>query len=434
MGAGNVCSGGQKWYCTSPSRLPDMRPVAMRPFLSLLLLSIGLLLPFAGAQAVTIDDLHTATVEVADKSEKERTKAFRTGLERVLVKMAGSAAVLDRGGIDGLLEKPDGFVQRYSYEPIEDGDGDDGADQADADGDDEDGPRFRLVVGYTGSRIKQRLEDLEVVVWGEERPEVLVWLAIDDGRERRILGADDDSGAYEALMEAADRRALPVLLPLMDTRDREKVDYVDISGGFLDTLESASERYRGDILLVGHLRRGGGEWRADWTLIGAGERRAWGDTGDGAGAAVATGVNGATDRLAAMLAGESGERTRLSIRIEDVSSLDDYARVKEYIEGLVRIRSSALREILPEALVFDLEVRGDVGEFERAVALGVVLEKMERRKPGDRNDGGAESWTTGEDASGGADDAGDSADEKGADGEDGEDDASRTQIVFRLTD
>lgn len=406
-----------------------MRPVTMRPFLSLSLLFITLLLPFASAQAVTVDDLHTATVEVVDKSEKERTKAFRTGLERVLVKMAGSAAVLDRDGIDRLLEKPDGFVQRYSYDPIEE-DGDDGAD--------EDSPQFRLVVSYTGARIKQRLEDLEVVVWGEVRPEVLVWLAIDDGRERRILGADDDSGAYEALMEAAGRRALPVLLPLMDMRDREKVDYVDISGGFLDTLESASERYRGDILLVGHLRRGGGEWRGDWTLIGAGERRAWGGTGGGVGAAVAAGVDGATDRLAAMLAGEGGERTRLSARIEGVASLDDYARVKEYIEGLVRIRSFALREILPDELVFDLEVRGDVGEFERAVALGDVLEKVERREPGDRDDGGdddgADSRTTGDDDTDGGGDADALSDDGSEVGDAGEDDAPGPQIVFRLTD
>ncbi len=410
----------------------------MRLFLSLLLLFIALLLPFASAQAVTIEDLHTASVEVDDKSGKERTRAFREGLERVLVKMAGSAAVLDRDGIDALLESPDGFVQRYRYDPIEDGDRE---DEAETDEEDEGGPQFRLVVSYTGGRIEQRLEELEVVVWGEQRPEVLVWLAIDDGRERRILAADGDSAAFKALMEAASRRALPVMLPLMDTRDREKVDFVDISGGFLDTLETASERYRGDILLVGHLRRGSGEWRGDWTLVGAGERRAWGGIGDGVGAAVATGVDGATDRLAAMLAGQGGERTRLSARIEGVASLDDYARVKEYIEGLVRIRSFALREVRPEELVFDLEVRGGAGEFERAVALGDVLEKVERREPADRDgesDGdGMDSWSTGdgERDGGNTDPDPDSASEAGATpGEDGEADAPRTQIVFRLTD
>ncbi|MEF8834390.1 MAG: DUF2066 domain-containing protein, partial [Halofilum sp. (in: g-proteobacteria)] len=339
-----------------------------------------------------------------------------------------------------LLESPDGFVQRYRYDPIEDSEGADSAGEGEAEGqeadaDDEADSRFRLVVSYAGSRIEQRLEELEVVVWGEERPEVLVWLAIDDGRERRILSADDDSGAYEALMEAASRRALPVLLPLMDTRDRERVDYVDISGGFLDTLESASERYRGDILLVGHLRRGGGEWRGDWTLVGAGERRAWAGTADVVGAAVSTGVDGATDRLAAMLAGQGGERTRLSARIEGVTSLDDYARLKEYIEGLVRIRSFALREIQPGELVFDLEVRGGLGEFERAVALGDVLEKVERRDPGDRGNGGDEdgagALTRDIDADDGA-----ASDDRGADGDGGEGggDAPRAEIVFRLTD
>ncbi|MFW5970106.1 MAG: DUF2066 domain-containing protein, partial [Halofilum sp. (in: g-proteobacteria)] len=410
---------------TSPFRSPDMRPVAMRPFLPLSLLLIALLLPFANAQAVTVDDLHRATVDVVDKSEKERTKAFRTGLERVLVRVAGSAAVLDRDGVDRLLESPDEFVQQYRYESIEDeeddGDGSGNGDSADSDGDGDDKPKYRLAISFASGRIERHLEDLEIVVWGDERPEVLVWLAVEDGGDRRILDTDADSEAYEALMDEARRRALPVLLPLMDTSDRQKVDFVDISGGFFDTVEEASERYRSDILLVGHVRRAGGEWRTDWTLIGAGERRGWDGTDDGLGAAVATGVGGATDRLATMLAGKGGERTRLRARIEGVKSLDDYARVTEYIGGLVRIRSSALREVLPEELVFDLEVRGELGEFERAVALGDVLEKVERREPDDEADNGDDAES-------------DTVDDETVAGDGGEDDAPRTQVVFRLTD
>jgi hypothetical protein len=410
----------------------------MRPLRLLSLLLIGLLLPLANAQAVTVNDLHTATVEVIDKSEKARTAAFRKGLEQVLVKMAGSAAVLDRGGVDALLERPNGFVQRYRYEPIDDDEqtgtpSDAGGEDGGA-ADDADKPRFRLIVTYAGGRIEQRLEESDVVVWGEERPEVLVWLAIDDGRNRRILGTDGDSEAYRALMDAAERRALPILLPLMDMRDRERVEFVDISGGFFDTLGTASERYRGDIMLVGHLRRGGGGWRGDWTLIGAGERRAWGATADAVDTAVATGVDGATERLAAMLAGEGGERTRLSVRIDGVGTLDDYARVKEYIDGLVRIRSSSLRGIQPGELVFDLEVRGDIDEFERAVALGNVLEKVERRERSDSGDGApgnanGDSPANGDGATG--DMAPDAASGQEGSGPDG---ASRPQVVFRLVD
>ena len=413
----------------------------MSPLCRSLLLAPLLALVVLPARAVTIENLHTADVEVPDKSAQARSEAFRTGLERVLVKVSGTAAVLDRPGVSKLLEAPDALVQQYRYEPLETDtpDGDEGGGNA-AEGDDA-GPRFRLVATFAGGRIERRLEALDVVVWGRQRPEVLVWLAVDDAGDRGVLAADARSRAHAALMEAAERRALPVLLPLMDARDRGRIEFVDISGGFYDTVRAASERYRGDILLAGHVRRAGGTWRADWTLLGLGDRRAWTATARAIDAAVASGVDGATERLASTLAGKGGERRQVRARVQGVESLAAYARVSEYFDGLVRVESARLYRAAPGALVFDLAIQGRIDEFERAVALGDTLVRSATADTG-RN-GEPESAGDGGDASDGAGEAGAATTtglataetEAGAADTDGGTGARPvTELVFRLAD
>lgn len=411
------------------------------PWRSLLFVSL-LVLAAPPVEAVTVENLHTATVEVADKSAEARREAFRTGLERVLVKVAGTAAVLDRPGVSELLESPAGLVQQYRYEPLETGttqaqeagaEEPTGGDAAAAADEQAAGPRFRLTATFAGGRIEQRLEQLDIVVWGRQRPQVLVWLAVDDPTARRILAADGDSTAHRALRAQAQRRALPVLLPLMDAEDRSRVEFVDISGGFHDTIRQASDRYRGDILLVGHVRRSGTEWRADWTLLGLGERRAWSATTRVIEAAVASGVDGATERLAALLAGKGGEQRSARVRVLGIDSLAAYARVSAYFDGVVRVESARLREASPDALVFDLAIQGRIDEFERAVTLGDLL--VPANDAGSVRDGssaeGADEAQPGAQATG--DDGGSAAaaDERS----DGPASAAQApELVFRLAD
>ena len=340
------------------------------------------------AHAVTVDRLHTASVTVADQGADTRERAFREALERVLVKMAGRPGVLDQEGVDGLLDAAGEMVQQYGYERIErsasevaEGDTGDMGDTGDEQDEAAAEPELRLNVTFAGRRIRERLEGLDIVVWGRERPEVLVWLAIDDAGGRRILDADGGSPANVALAQSAERRALPILLPLMDTEDRTRVEFVDISGGFYDTVREASQRYRASTLLVGHARRSGGAWQADWSLIGLGQRRAWTARADSMQAVLAAGVDGATNRLAAKLAGQSSDRRAILVEVQDVAGVGDYARLERYFSELARVESAALLRARPQTLMFDLRIKGRLEDFERSVALGDLLVQVERRLP-----------------------------------------------------
>ena len=357
----------------------------MSSSLQRLLLALTVLLASVSAHAVTVNDLYTAGVPVADKGGEAQRQGFRSALEQVLVRVAGSTAVLEKPQVQSMLEQPARLVQQFRYQQLEtsaegertggdrSGVGGVGSTGANGDGTEEPVPTHRLVVTFAGTRIEQQLRNAGIVVWGEQRPQVLVWLGVDDGNERRVVADDSDDPAHRALMNEAERRALPVLVPLMDMRDRSHVDYIDISGGFHDTLRSASDRYRANILLIGHVRREGSGWRADWTLLGLGERRGWSGSTEALPAAVALGVDGATDRLAATMAGRAGERAALRVRVRQVDSLDAYARVMQYFDQLVRVRAYSINRVLPGEVVLDVTIQGGIEEFERAVALGTEL-------------------------------------------------------------
>lgn len=334
------------------------------PLLALLLLPLP-------ADAVRVENLYRTEVKVIDKSGEEREAGFRRALEQILLKVSGSMAVLEKPALQPMLDAPARYVQQYRYEEIEDG------GETDAGGDAEPPPAYRLEVVFGQSRIEDDLRERGITVWGPYRPEILVWLAFDNGRQRQLVGADDGSGMDEVLRTAADRRGMPLLLPLLDTEDHRRIEYLDVQGGFFDSVREASERYGADIVLVGHVRRTGGDWSGAWTLLEADERRGWQTRAAGADAVVQAGVGRLVDHLSEVLAGRDSERSRVRVRVLDTDSLDDYARLGHYFERLPRVQGSHVVRITPQEILFELDLHGRLTDLERAIALDDLLQPVE---------------------------------------------------------
>lgn len=323
---------------------------------------LALLLPLP-AGAVRVEDLYAAEVEVADKGGEAREEGFRRALEQILLKVSGSVSVLDEPALQPMLDAPSRHVQQYRYEEIEDGESAEGND-------------YRLEVMFNQSRLESELRERGVVVWGPYRPEVLIWLAYDDGRERLLIGAGDGSGMNEVLNAAAGKRGLPLLLPLLDTDDRRRIEYIDVKGGFFDSVRNASERYGAEIVLVGNVRRTGGDWRGDWTLLQADERRGWQSRADSADEVVQIGVGRLAEYLSELMAGRDSERSRVRVRVTETDDLDDYARLGHYFERLPRVEGSQVVRVAPREILFELELRGRLTDLERAIALDDLLQPV----------------------------------------------------------
>lgn len=356
--------------CTNTGHVNAAMP--RLPCRLLLLPLLALLLPLP-ADAVRVENLYRTEVEVIDKSGEEREAGFRRALEQVLLRISGSMAVLDQPEVQPMLEAPARYVQQYRYEDIED----DGDAAAAAGTNEEPVPAYRLEVVFGQSRIEDELRERGITVWGPYRPEILVWLAYDDGRERRLVGADDGSGMDEVLRAAGDRRGMPLLLPLLDTEDRRRIEYLDVQGGFFDSVRRASERYGADLVLVGHVRRTGSDWSGAWTLLEADDRRGWQTRAENTDAVVQAGVGRLADHLSELLAGRDSERSRVRVRVLDTDSLNDYARLGHYFERLPRVEGSQVVRVMPQEILFELDLHGRLVDLERAIALDDLLQPVE---------------------------------------------------------
>jgi len=209
--------------------------------------------------AIEVNGLYQAEMVVTGQGEAERQRGIRLGLEEVLIKVSGDADLVLSPKGQQLLSHANDFVESYIYEdrmqgiPIHD----------------EQGTRERshvLRVRFHPLRVATALQQVDIAPWSHNRPQVVLWLGIQDSRRAYVLGADTAFGSSqrEVLKSVARKRGMPVILPQMQVVDRTAITYDDIVTATMPRLRQASERYGAKALLWGTLVM---DAQGYWTLI-----------------------------------------------------------------------------------------------------------------------------------------------------------------------
>jgi len=316
----------------------------------------------ATAPTLARDTQYSATVPVADRSEAARGAAVRQALGDVLARLSGDPAILRQAGSAALLSKANRYLQQYQYE----GDETPGVPGA-----------LALRAGFDGAALEADMRQQGLPLWGRTRPPALIWLAVDDGRRRYLLGADTDDEVYRELSKAASRQGLELILPLNDLQDQALLGYNDVADVSLDKVRRASQRYASEVILVGRLQASGSQWGSQWRLQAPGGDSQWQTGMATLGVTLDQGLAKAAEGLtphapAQNLAGQSA--SQLMLRIEGVAGLGDYARISEYLSGLAPVRSVALDNVQGQRVEFRLDVQGGAAGLEQTLALGGILE------------------------------------------------------------
>jgi hypothetical protein len=339
-----------------------MKSLILRHCIVCLLLS--LLLASMPLQAARVDDLFQAEVDAAGRGNAARQAALRDALRVVLVRVTGSTRTLGDGAARALLRKPGRFVEQYRFREIPANDGSD--------------KQLRLWVQFDGVALAREVRAAGLPYWGNERPDLLLWLAIDDrGRRYLVSGAEGSEGA-DAVTHAASERGLPVTLPLMDLEDQREVQFTDVWGGFLDGLEAASRRYRPQVILTGRLDHSGagGGWRGTWHLLAAGSRQTWDLRGDSMDAAVQRGIGEAAERLAAQYAVAGAGASVRGVLVEGIESVEAYARVYRYLSSLALVDNVDVVRVADGQVQFDLMLNAQDRRLLQLITLGTVLQPV----------------------------------------------------------
>ena len=336
---------------------------------SLCLLFAGLWLAAASspARGAVVQGLYEARVPVADQSAAQRSAALQQAFAAVLVKVTGTRAAA--GALAGTLGSPSQYVQQYRFEKV-------APDPSAPPAQPPAAPALVLWARFDATVVDNALHAAHAPQWGDERPRTLVWLALADAPGGRILAATDNSYLMQALATAAQQRGVSFVFPQMDGPDKSTLGVPDLAGFNTDRIRQASQRYKADAVLVGSVTPfGTGQFTAHWQLISTDRIETW-DTPAGDEVLVAVdGVQTSADRFAARyaIAPGAGELAGVLLQVDNVTSLDAYAKVLSYLGSLTPVRAVHVERVAQGSVYFSLDIHGSLDNLESALVLGGMM-------------------------------------------------------------
>ena len=312
------------------------------------------------ASAVVVKGLYNVEFPVPDQSTRVRNAVFTKGLEEVLIRVSGNQAILK--AIEPATASA--YVQQYSY-----------AEQQD----DPTALSYILNVEYNAGKIISLLRDSGQAVWGEHRSEAVVWVAVRDGANRYVLKDSDDSLLKAAVDESATRCGVPVIWPANDRKDQQQLQFTDLWAAFAGPIRTASKRYSKGPTIVGRLSWTGSEWKGDWSLFVESSSYGWSVSGSDYNTLISEGIDLCADKIGrhyAVLERTDTSGPHLLVEINNIDSVQTYRKIEKFLQDLAAVRQTNVVRIDKENVVFRIDLRGDVDDFVRSVAIGRKLEPL----------------------------------------------------------
>ena len=339
----------------------------------LLLVCSGLILcspPEAGA--ATFGELYTVSVEPDPEARDRRSDAIRRGMELLLTRVTGRQQAAAYPEMRELIENAEQYLDSYG-QPASD----------------------EIRVGFIRSEVNQALTRLNMPIWGDERPSILLWIASDfgdgqraelkafeatnEGRAGTVAGVasnplSDEAAAFfenitAEVLTAADERGLPLVLPVLDAEDRRQVRFADVWGGFDRFVAGAAERYAVDAVLIGRVSMTDLGLEVNWTVLHGERRQTWTVP------RARTGIDWLADEFALEYR-TIGDARLTWITVREIQRWPDF-RVVEYLESVSIVESVDIESMTGSDLVLRVVARGDDSQLERHLMLDGELSAVE---------------------------------------------------------
>jgi len=191
----------------------------------LLLLVVGF-----SVNAVEVTDLYQAKVVVISQSKNDRNIAIKEAMRSVLLKVGGQQSILNNVKIKIALNNFQQYLVQFSFQQTINKD--------------------YLLASFNEEKINQLFAQAELPLWGNLRPQVLLWLIDEKGLNRKVISESSLSIYPQFIKQFSQQRGLPISLPLMDLTDLNNISTSDIWGRFVQPIKRASARYQAEAYVV----------------------------------------------------------------------------------------------------------------------------------------------------------------------------------------
>ena len=315
--------------------------------------------------------LYDVEVLVVDESADTRWRVFKEGLDEVFIRISGDSIVMDK------LKRPPAsrYVKQYSYDPVENPVANDEGEVL----------GHRLKIQFNGSAMEKYLRDNGYPVWGEHRADVVVWLAIRDGRNEYVLKNADQSLLKTAADDALHRRGIPERWPLYDSKDRKILKVADIRGGFKDPVAKASKRYSRGPTLTGSMIWSGKKWQSSWSLLMQSSNRHWSIEGADYNQLINKAIDQAADAMGVVFAihgvGKNQQLAIVQLEVQAVNSIKKYRKLENYLRELSAVEMATPLQVDGQNAIFEVTLRSSEDDFLSLIKNDAELVKAKPIKP-----------------------------------------------------
>jgi len=302
-------------------------------------------------------DLYRALVPVPDQTSESRIIGINDAFSKVLIKLTGNSAVMQRPQLQPFLTDPKAFLDSVGFGELPNASPGNNASTG-------------LDVRFDRKSIDKLLRQAQLSVLPANRPKFLVWMIVDDmPLGRRFINefvsqqslADDFStqllGAFDHAMRA---RGVSYFLPSYDLEDQLALSVNEAWSLRVDFLDRASQRYAADGWFAIRVYTGSdGEIRGAWAYQHAGRRQMNDFRGQQLDKLIQVAVDHITDNLLQFYTYVPQLDTdHLLVQIDGISAFKHYQSVFEQFKKLELVDSLQLFSFQGDEIVVAVEIKG----------------------------------------------------------------------------
>jgi hypothetical protein len=237
-----------------------------------------------------------------------------------------------------------------------------------------------LRMGFSAPHIRSLLSQAQLPVWPAARANLLVWLVEEGQADRNIVWEHSNSAVLTQMQAEAEKRGLPLTVPVGDFDDITGVAVSDLWGGFIQPVGQASQRYPVDAVLV--VKAQGNSLR--WTLydqkpatIGITRQAPLSGSNNGADAADKM-INQISDyyakKSAVVVASESSQA--IKVRFTELNDAVGFFTLENQLKKLSSVASLDILKIQGNQVTFNVHLLSSEQEFEQEVnRLGDLVQR-----------------------------------------------------------
>jgi len=331
-------------------------------------LFFSLIFVFAASivSAAEVTDLYQAQAPVESQSEQDRHRLAPELLKQVLIKVVGDRRAVEQADISALITDAERYIDQFYYQQIMKTVSGDAAEQ-----------QLVLTLEFDANGINNALQRIGLPVWDKIRPQSLIWVAIEYAGKQQLIGEDDEDSLLVYFEQAAKKRGIPLLLPLMDLEDQTQLTFNDVSTGNNIAVKQASDRYGASVIVTARLRGNETSAEISWQAMLGDDIERWSSQGT-VQSAIQSGMDEFADRLGRRLniSFSAAGHNEMAIQVTGIEDYEAYSRLMDYLGSLQVVSDIKVGSLGSEKLDLVLIIQAEPEKFRHLLSMGQMLQPV----------------------------------------------------------